>query len=266
MDKTKINKDYKYELSAIISADNFVYAILDYGNKLVASNSIPGLGMDLLAHDTTSFGLGLEREGLLDIQTRKINVGIHSHKFTFAAKDDFDSRHKKTYFQNITPLDVHDYIGVDDLGDFYNLYGMHKSIKNNLRIFFQEPSVFHVSTALTNLALSQKRDGVTVLVGDDIIDMTVIKNGRFVLANQYKVTSENSFLYYIALQFDQFGLDPKSDQVNISNFASDTTPLRSLLRTYFSHVNFIEAPFQLGSDNLSTLQIAYHLYCVSKCA
>jgi len=185
----------------------------------------------------------------------KVEAIHNSSLSTLVPNEYFNEDSLKSYLDfNIKTLKS-DFIAFDELKKIpaKNVYVPYVNLNNFLFQHFGSFEYRHHSTILIDklLSYSNNKDfSFFVLVGNQQLEITVIKNNNLIYYNSFEFNTKEDFIYYILFTAEQLKLNP--DKFELS-FLGDITKDSELYNIAYQYIRNIEFSDIKNSNNYSKL-------------
>ena len=262
-DKNFVKKDsLTYELSILLGMDSFFYLIHDQNKHVLFLNEfeIPkgeerkDSIQDILINDKQ-----------LQLPYNCVKLGHTSTLFTLIPNKLYNSEITLPYLDQVSHLPSNHLAFVDNIQDLnmHNVYSIDEKDHAILSSYFPTADHFHVLSALLlgtkKIAAQLSEETLFINVDTNLISVMLFDQAKLKFANFFKFSNANEFLFYVMLVFEQLGLNPETQNVQISGKINKQSQEFDLLYKYIRHVHLMPSPsyFHLSSEFASIEQYHY---------
>jgi len=233
-----------YNLSVLIGADRFSYAITSNDNQLLALKSFTfetdkNQGsfqkeiQDIFIEDTT-----------LSRPYNKIRVGLSNQVTTLVPDQLFDADKTNVYLEAQTDQLIRKTIQTNPIASLgaKNIYAYDKEALMLVKGYLPNAQFFHASSALIEGALrSGPNEGSSKIylnIHSNIVQIVLMNGSKLIFSNNFSFLSEKDLLYYVMLVFDQFKLSPKEVTISLSGHVIKDSEIYKSLYKYIQTLEF----------------------------
>ncbi len=261
-----------YDLSILVGEDRLFYLVSDTKQNVLVlkgylRNSDDANFMDSGIKDVFVTDLTLR------LPYRTTKIGYIGNNFTLIPEEFYDSSAKSIYFENIVGKEM-TALDTDKLSslDIRNIYSFSDGFRKVTESYFPSAKMFHIFSALI-LGFkehSKHQDGYSLFahVWSHKMFLVLYDKDKLIFSNVFDYETAHDFLYFVMLIFNQFGLKPESDMINLSGMVTDDSEIHYNLLRYIRYVNFIPDPtfYRFGSSfrNISKY-FFYDLFSLKLC-
>ena len=271
-DKNFVKKaSLTYELSILLGMDSFFYLIYDqFKNVLYLKEyELPNNGDRKAALQNI-----LLNDKQLQLPYSKIKLGHTGTLFGLIPNELYNGAVSRPYLEKICHLPSDHLAFVDSLAPLkmHNVYSISDVDYNVLSSYFPLARHYHILSALIlgskAMATLVKEETLFINVDKKLIVILLFDKEKLKFANFFKFSSPNDFLFYVMLVFEQLGLNPETQSVQISGKIIQKSKEFELLYKYIRNVQLIASPsyFQLSQEFSDIDQHAYFdLFSLNLC-
>ena len=191
----------------------------------------------------------------------KLKEGLHFYETNSLNNSDIlnlNSINKKTsnVYENIKlislsdnflilPSDIKKSLSIESIGNTLsktNINNFKKNQVNNIEIYFKEnyknkyiSSYHHISEILISKKNINSKTLLLILFLDDKIIVVLFNKDKLLFYNQFKYV-KNSFIKYIFLVFEEYGLKKETIEINIIDSFSFNSKIKNEFLKYFDKI------------------------------
>ena len=191
----------------------------------------------------------------------KLKEGLHFYETNSLNNSDIlnlNSINKKTsnVYENIKlislsdnflilPSDINKSLSIESIGKTLsktNINNFKKNQVNNIEIYFKEnyknkyiSSYHHISEILISKKNINSKTLLLILFLDDKIIIVLFNKDKLLFYNQFKYV-KNSFIKYIFLVFEEYGLKKETIEINIIDSFSFNSKIKNEFLKYFDKI------------------------------
>ena len=191
----------------------------------------------------------------------KLKEGLHFYETNSLNNSDIlnlNSINKKTsnVYENIKlislsdnflilPSDINKSLSIESIGKTLsktNINNFRKNQVNNIEIYFKEnyknkyiSSYHHISEILISKKNINSKTLLLILFLDDKIIIVLFNKDKLLFYNQFKYV-KNSFIKYIFLVFEEYGLKKETIEINIIDSFSFNSKIKNEFLKYFDKI------------------------------
>ena len=241
-----------YELSILLGMDSFVYMITDGQQKVQVLAQFPYLSKQpYSSHDYPLESLEnyLEKNTLLKSRFRNIKLGIHSPGFTLIPDRLFSEKDKKAILSHLSNADDPYEVRSDKIQPILsrNVYSVSEPLSDLIKRHFSSARVFNLNTTLLLAtlriaSLESKGHQLFFHVDGHYLRTYLFEGKNLLVATHNAYQSPQDFVYYVMLVFEQFGLSPDTQKVNLCGNIHQDSELYQQLFRYVRNIHYMKAP------------------------
>ena len=274
LDALHLTQQDRYaKLSILIGMDSFVYMVSDDQQQVVALKhyDFPSSILNPIELGRRLQPLLVEDE-LLKAPFEQVIVAVDTLHFSIVPETLFKDSQAEQYLQSITTVSDNDKVRVDRISSPKSklVYKIDKGIHFLLKLHYPSCKIVHLYTPyLANIKNYQNHSPflrgkqLFVNVQSANIHVTVFDGLQLLMANTYEYHSNEDFLYFIFLIFEQFGLHAEQTPVFLSGSISKTSSLYQRLYERIQHLAFMPWPNGLASSSKLKQQAKHHYFILS---
>jgi len=239
-----INSTENYELSVQVSADGFIFCLLDkIRNKYVLLRSFGPETNKYFSADMINEIFG--KDDFLPRKYRKINVVIPSPKFTLVPAPLFDPGKKDEYFTFNHSIDEGNIILANKISD-PDAYIVYSSSKNVHDVIYSHlpmvHPVHHIKPLLIHISHSRKSvngNYIHIHIEREFFNLIIFNHNVLRFTNSFNYRNINDILYFVLNVFKR--LDIKQEEtIHLSGLTEKYDDLSSNLSIYVRNIRFAE--------------------------
>ena len=207
---------------------------------------------------------------LLLLPFKKTNIIIANDRFTLIPGNLY-SENAKTRLYDFNMGDRKEHLLTDKLPhtDIVNIYGLQDDIHSFLMRTFATPSFYHHLSILSEYFSLRSKMGnsakMICQIRDGIIDVCCFNKGQLQLLNTFPYKHVNDAAYFILNAWNNLGMDPYTDTLQLTGDISETQPLTAMLSSYLAEVVPVVFPAQLFSLGQETVLAHFDLIALQMC-
>ncbi len=242
-----------YELSILLGMDSFVYMITDGQQQILVLAQFPYPEQQhpyqAKHYPLTALENYLSKHHLLKSRFRNIKLGIHSPLFTLVPERLYSEKDRKNMLLHLSDTADPFEVRTDKLGALHSrlVYSVDKQVSDLIKRHFTSARIFNMNgtmlLATHQIATRENKGHQFFIHVDKYYLRTYLFEGKNLLvATHNTYHSAQDFVYYIMLVFEQFGLSPLTQPVQVcGNIHMDSSLYEQLYR-YVRHVHYLNAP------------------------
>jgi hypothetical protein len=213
----------------------------------------------------------LETDVVVRSSFNKINVSVDTPHFAFIPNEIYFPANQRSYLEQVATLSNQDMVFSDEVEELsiQNVHAVDSKLFDLLDVHFSSFRLYHSATTLlrrTRRIVSENEVVVNVLPKS--LNIMVYKNHQFQLYNTFDYHSAEAFLYYIALMYQQFGLNVNETPLTLLGGIMPNSSIYRLLSTYIRQIRFAKrTKYYQFSPKYSAVpqQFYFDLYSLSVC-
>ena len=250
--KTSFSKDNvnNYNLSILCGVDSLYYCISDEANEALVLKKFD-LFKTITFESEITFAATLnniwESDSILSLPFRSIHIAfIHPH-YTIIPNKLYQASNKASY---LTPLkketNLPELYQVNDLAiDAKLIFSLPQTAVAFFENKYQKGIHYYNSfTPLLNGILKEMQQlndkHIWLNVHPRTLQIALFDGKSLIFSNQFPFQSENDFLYYVLLVYNQFKLDPELIPVHISGQLVKESAIHKKLYRYIRNISFLK--------------------------
>ena len=233
-----------YNLSVLLGADRFSYAITGGDNSLLALKSYTFEGGKNQAHLHKAVQDIFIEDSTLSLPYNKVNVGLSNHVTTLVPNHLFEEEKASTYLEAQTDQLNGKIIQTNPMVSLgaKNVYAFEKEVLMLVKGYLPKANFFHSSSAFIEGALrTAPLEGTSKIylnVYSNIIQIVLMNGSQLVFSNNFSFLSAKDLLYYVMLIFDQFKLSSDKIPVVLSGHIIKDSEIYRTLYKYIQTIEF----------------------------
>ena len=241
------NISSSYFISIQVSLDGFSFCTLDpVRNKYIQLRHIPFSRNESLVQQIEKC---FEETELLNLPFKKTFVLIPSRHSTLVPSAIFKPE-KKEEWLNFCVQHENDqltFFNKVKMADAFNVFAVPAAVYTIINRQFPDPQFFHqhtpiIENGLSARATSNESASLMIHLNKDFFDVVVFEKGRLQLCNSFPIRSDNDFIYFTLLIFEQLKLEPAQTEVILSGWHPDFNGLYRHLANYIKNIRQTELP------------------------
>lgn len=198
----------KYYLIQYLNNNEFCYAILDIGYPKYVFFQKANLKKEIDLY--LNIEEILYKEELLKLIYGKRYLIYSNIKSTLVPSSYFSENEIKTYFQFVHNLSEYDELNYTYLSSIkaYNIFSINSELVQILNKK-QKSVIFHSNhvTIETLMRVINENNCIYVYFNNDLLEIAIKENNELRYFNQFLIETEDDFLYYINLIYDQLKIE-----------------------------------------------------------
>ena len=233
-----------YNLSVLIGADRFSYALTYGANHLLALKSY--------TFDSSKDNSNIRREiqdifiedSILTLPYNNVIVGLSNHITTLVPNHLFEEKNTSVYLKaqtnqlNNKTIQVHPIKSLDA----QNIYAYNSEVLILIKGYLPNAHFFHASTAMIEGALrTAPNEGTSKIflnIQSNLVQLLLMDGSKLIFYNNFSFLSSKDLLYYVMLVYDQFKLSPNDIPLIISGHVIKDSEIFNALYKYVNHIEF----------------------------
>ncbi len=228
-------------MSIQVSLNGLSFYVLDtIANTVIQSNAVELKTQStpyLLLKELKSL---LQKEKLLKQSFEEVHVVHQNNLFCLVPRSLFDKEELPNYLKFNTKLLANDEIVYDIIPhqEMMCVYVPFTNINNYVFECFGTFEFKHASLAILQ-ALFQQKSNKTICyvhVSKDFMELTVLKERKLVLYNQFDFKTKEDFLYYVLFTYEQLGLDVMDVKLKLFGKIEEGDPIFEICYQYLKKV------------------------------
>ena len=183
------------------------------------------------------------------------SIILFQYPSTFVPQNLFNKKQSKLYLSLYHKALETDIVAYDTLEEVeqVNVYSFPESIKNILEEANVNFQYVHYNTLLyriiLNLSLSdQFSNQLFVHFQSQAMDIFLVQQNQVLFQNQFAVTNEDEFLYYLFFVIEQFDLESKEFQITFLGKLAAFENYYKIVKQYHSYTSFADKHKILSND------------------
>ena len=252
-----------HELSALIDADSFFYAITDRSGTVMDHGTVDLADIPQEIHDQDS-------ENCFD----KAKFGLVNTFFSLVPVDEFEVKKSVDYVVSECNVpDQKSYLFRNDLVSKHGIRVVYAVKQNTIKLInqhFVSPSMVHfISAILEDVDVNTpNKDLVKAVILKNEMAVVVCKARKLYLANIYACPETTDYLYYTSLIYLRLGFDRTSIPLYLSGEISGLKDddIYRQISLFFGNINFDCSTFDMSKTDELESQLFYPLSSISQCA
>jgi len=248
---SKFDKHFsiEYKLSILIGMDSFFYFIEDMeSNALVLKQIQYQSEGDISDGKEQVLKQILLQEKYLQLPYAEVSICYSSPKFTIVPQEVFNKHQLDAYLTQVTRISKQEAVSVCRLAvqDANIVYSIDKIVLDIAKSYFPGAKHMHVIAPLLTHAYQyttgQRGYKVFVHTGIGIMGIFLFKWGDLQFANTFSYETENDFLYYVLLIYEEFGLDTEKIPLLWTGRIQKKSALYEKVKKYVKHLHIVHSP------------------------
>ncbi|MFW6224735.1 MAG: DUF3822 family protein [Bacteroidota bacterium] len=242
-----INQSSTYILTIQAGEEGVVYCIFDtVRNKYIVLTNHPlekDLSKEVYFEKIEEI---LQNNELFHNKYKSVNFIIINRKTTLLPSALFQQDQLKTIMDFNTEIDDLDEIHYNHIEyiDAYNIFTVPNRLANEIVEKFSRVNFYHQATPLLEnipkMIASNKKTKVFVNIYRSMFDIAVVRDGAFILYNNFKYSNENDLAYYILHVYKQLKLDPLIHELMVSGEMPKQSAYAKNLNTFIENMIYRE--------------------------
>lgn len=252
-----------HKLSIQVGLNGLSFCVLDIiGNSILASETI------LFEKELTPYQIQKELKDLLDknkikkVAFSEVVVVHRNNLFCLVPKVLFDVRELANYLKFNAKILANDHIAYDEIEnqDIVNVYIPYVNINNYIYDLFGEFDFVHHGTVQIQTLLALQNPGndpiCYVHVLEKHMDITILKNKKLELYNNYHYETKEDFLYYLLFALEQLKLDPNTVKLKLFGTIEEGDEIFTLCHKFIAHISIFvptHPAYAMGGNDTDTI-------------
>ena len=245
-DKNFVKKaSLTYELSILLGMDSFFYLIHDQLKNVLF---LKEYDLPKSVDRKTIIQNILLNDKQLQLPYNKIKIAHTGTLFSLIPNELYNKELTKPYLDKVCHFPSDHLALADAINglEMHNIYSIAEADYKVLSSYFPLANHFHILTALLlgskEMAAQANQETLFINVDTNLIVILLFDQEKLKFANFFKFSNSNDFLFYVMLVFEQLGLDPETQLVQISGKIIQKSKEFELLYKYIRHVQLIPSP------------------------
>lgn len=233
-----------YNLSVLIGADRFSYAITAGDNSLLALKSYTFEGGKNQAHLHKAVQDIFIEDAILSLPYKTIFVGLSNQVTTLVPSHLFDGEKASIYLEAQTDQMTRKTIQVNEMPSLgaKNVYAFDKEVLILVKGYLPNAHYFHASSALIEGAIRtappEGSSKIYLNIYSNIIQIVLMNGSKLIFSNNFSFMSAKDLVYYVLLVFDQFKLSAEEIPVVLSGHIVKDSEIYKTLYKYIKTIEF----------------------------
>ena len=231
-------------LSIQVSLNGLSFCLLD-----TVANTVTTSDQTVFHKELTPFQTLAELKTLLernDIHQSKYDEVVVIHRnnlFSLVPRPLFNKAEMANYLKFNAKILATDLIAFDEIEehDFVNVFVPFVNINNYIYELFGEFVYKHHGTVMVQSLLNEKSNTKTPVcyayISEQQLDITVIRNKKLMLFNNFEFTTKEDFLYYLLFTMEQLQLEPETVQLRLFGDVEEGDHIYNLCYNYVKHIS-----------------------------
>ncbi len=242
-----INQSSTYILTIQAGEEGVVYCIFDtVRNKYIVLTNYPiekDLSNEVYFEKIEEI---LQNDERFHNKYKLVNFIIINRKTTLLPSAFFQQDQLKTIMDFNTQIDDLDEIHYNYIEsvDSYNIFTVPNRLANEIVEKFSGVNFYHQATPfienIIQMISPNKQTKVFVNICRSMFDIAVVRDGTFILYNNFKYSNENDLAYYILHVYKQLKLDPLIHELTVSGIMSKQSAYAKNLNTFIGNMIYRE--------------------------
>jgi hypothetical protein len=202
---------------------------------------------------------------IFDNRYDTVTLAFSGFKNTLLPDVFFNSAHMKTLFEANHLLDDSETLCYDNIrrNASKNMYAIPTELLSFFNAYYDNIAIYHAATPLLEGILTQHKNVqelmVTVNVQHTFFEMVVNKSSNLIFYNQFNYHTVEDFIYYIVFVYEQLGLNPEMQVLNIAGMMEKNSMLLAMAQKYIRNIQFVPRPsFSFYSYGFDDVAAHYH--------
>ncbi len=273
-----------YDLFIITGMDRFSFLIADKQSNLLVLKSItlqlttPGKKTDASPPPDDLLQQAIKTVYLNDdelkLPYRSVKISLINKEHTFVPDRLFDASNPAAYLETMVKDHTAKNIHIDQLPSLQTrqIYQIDQGIESCLQQYFSEATFYHILSpmvlGLQQMASHHKDKNVYLHVRSNLAHIFLFEDQNFLFANSFSFKTENDFIYFVLLVYEQFKLDVAQVPIYYSGFILEDSRLYHQLYRYIRYLNPMPRPllYKYGQQiNEVPSHFFFDLYSLKLC-
>ena len=239
------SKTSSYILSLQIDEKGYSYTIIDTVGKIYAAVNHHNFDKKLADKSISEKAESMIKEDLfLSKNYKAVYFSLITHKSTLVPNEFFNRDNIKQYFTFNHYLDDYEELHFNFIEEInaYNIFAVPSDLTTLLVNKFPEIIFVHQNNTIVADIVERANKAkfklplISINVNQNLFDIAIYKDDRFVLLNSYLFNDENDFVYYVMNTLTQFDINPVKSYINLSGFVEKNTKFYQLIREFLPNI------------------------------
>jgi hypothetical protein len=224
-----------YDLVLQVTGRSCAYSILDHDNNRFIAIESYGVSLSTV----------IDQNQWLKNSLRSVRVIVENNRSTLIPSVLFEEAEKETYLNFSVEPEVDEKVLFDRLPrlDIVNIFGVSKSLHDQITGFFPGAKVCHVSSLLIESLWMNFKNLITgkrifIYVREEAFNMMIFEMKQLVYSNAFHFREPEDFIYYVIFVMEQLNLNPEEISVTLLGNISTKTTHFDLIFKYIRNVDF----------------------------
>ncbi|MCD4794483.1 MAG: DUF3822 family protein [Bacteroidales bacterium] len=249
------SKTSSYILSLQLDEKGYSYTIIDTVGKIYAAVNHHNFDKKLADKSISEKAESMIKEDLfLSKNYKAVYFSLITHKSTLVPNELFNRNNIKQYFTFNHYLDEYEELHFNFIEQInaYNIFAVPSDLTTLLVNKFPEIIFVHQNnTIISDIVERAKKKKykmplISINVNQNLFDIAIYKDDKFVLLNSYLFNDENDLVYYVMNTLTQFGIKPAKSYINLSGFVEKNTKFYKLIREFFPNINLLKLESEIS--------------------
>lgn len=249
------SKTSSYILSLQIDEKGYSYTIIDTVGKIYAAVNHHNFDNKLADKSISEKAESMIKEDLfLSKNYKAVYFSLITHKSTLVPNELFNRNNIKQYFTFNHYLDDYEELHFNFIEGInaYNIFAVPSDLTTLLVNKFPEIIFVHQNnTIISDIVERAKKKKykmplVSINVNQNLFDIAIYKDDKFVLLNSYLFNDENDLVYYVMNTLTQFDIKPAKSYINLSGFVEKNTKFYKLIREFLPNINLLKLETEIS--------------------
>ena len=249
------SKTSSYILSLQLDEKGYSYTIIDTVGKIYAAVNHHNFDKKLADKSISEKAESMIKEDLfLSKNYKAVYFSLITHKSTLVPNELFNRNNIKQYFTFNHYLDEYEELHFNFIEQInaYNIFAVPSDLTTLLVNKFPEIIFVHQNnTIISDIVERAKKKKykmplISINVNQNLFDIAIYKDDKFVLLNSYLFNDENDLVYYVMNTLTQFDIKPAKSYINLSGFVEKNTKFYKLIREFFPNINLLKLESEIS--------------------
>lgn len=211
-----------------------------------------------------------QQESFLRNEDPEVQLLFSNDLYSLVPGPVFSKANASDYLKYNAKILETDYVAQDEMPeqDLVNVYIPYTNINN---FFFERHGEFVYRHCVSLLVSSFLKDNenafksrVYLYNKQDGYDLVVIRDGKLLLANSFRCSTPEDFIYYLLFTAEQLELDPQQFELILLGKIDKESEFYKIAYTYIKEIDFLKTSFGYIFDVTGDAPKAYKYYTLLK--
>ncbi|MDF2448599.1 MAG: uncharacterized protein K0R26_1103 [Bacteroidota bacterium] len=186
-----------------------------------------------------------------------VYINYFEKQFTLCPATFYNEESSRTLLEFNTGTTGDKLIITDDLNsDIKLMYSIDEHLKSTLDRLFPQHLLKHTLTIQSRILLHSEelaKEDILLSIHASFIEVVVKQDQKFLLANQFSVSTEEDILYYVLFILEQYQLNPLTVKITLTGNLPSESGIVSVLKKYIKNIRLGIGHKSINWSNLAGL-------------